>query len=322
MPSDEISLDLIKHALSSLLDIPEDSLRFNRCSTGKYNTSYFVEGGAEALILRIAPEDRREFNLFYEYRMMRQEPRLHKILRERTKVPVPEIVACDFACEFLNRDFLVMKRVPGVPISEHPGLGRREFARILEEVGDSLRQVHAIQADRYGYLGEHRPMEPQESWTEAFVIMWNKLLDDIQGSGGYSRHEADSMRRLLDSNIRLFNRRTPASLLHMDVWAQNIMADSQGRMTGLIDWDRALWGDPEIEFAVLDYCGISEEPFWEGYGERRATDSEASRRNVFYLLYELQKYIFIRRIRGGNPVLADSYRRQSLELARRIGLKL
>ena len=165
-------------------------------------------------------------------------------------------------------------------------------------------------------------MEPQESWTEAFIIMWNKLLDDIQGSGGYSGHEADSMRRLLDSHIVLFNRRTPASLLHMDVWAQNIMADSQGRMTGLIDWDRALWGDPEIEFAVLDYCGISEEPFWEGYGERRAADSEASRRNVFYLLYELQKYIFIRRVRGGNPVLADSYRRQSLELASRIGLKL
>ena len=74
------------------------------------------------------------------------------------------------------------------------------------------------------------------------------------------------MRRLLDRHAEVFDRPVPASLLHMDVWAENILADERGRLTGLIDWDRACWGDPEIEFAVLDYCGISEPPFWEGYG--------------------------------------------------------
>ncbi|WP_256973118.1 aminoglycoside phosphotransferase family protein [Nostoc sp. T09] len=58
-------------------------------------------------------------------------------------------------------------------------------------------------------------------------------------------------------------------LLHMDVWFQNILVDSAGNVTGLVDFDRALWGDPEIEFAVLDYCGISEPAFWRGYGRER-----------------------------------------------------
>jgi len=56
----------------------------------------------------------------------------------------------------------------------------------------------------------------------------------------------------------------PASLLHLDAWAQNILVDEAGNVTGLVDLDRALWGDPGIEFAVLDYCGISEPVFWRG----------------------------------------------------------
>ena len=105
----------------------------------------------------------------------------------------------------------------------------------------------------------------------------------------------------------------------MDVWAENILADERGLLTGLIDWDRACWGDPEIEFAVLDYCGISEPPFWEGYGAVRDGSPEAEIRRILYLLYEVQKYIVIRRVRGNDPVRADGYRRQCLRLAQAIG---
>jgi aminoglycoside phosphotransferase (APT) family kinase protein len=102
----------------------------------------------------------------------------------------------------------------------------------------------------------------------------------------------------------------------MDIWAQNILADEEGHLTGLLDWDRALWGDPEIEFAVLDYCGISEPAFWEGYAAERERSREAEVRRKFYLLYEVQKYIFIRRARRNRPIEAERYRQQSFGLAR------
>ena len=119
--------------------------------------------------------------------------------------------------------------------------------------------------------------------------------------------------------MRAFDRPLSASLLHMDVWADNLLADEQGRLTGLIDWDLACFGDPEIEFAVLDYCGISEPAFWEGYGSERDRSPEAEVRRIFYLLYEVQKYIVIRRVRGHDPARADAYRRQSLRLAQALG---
>ena len=114
-------------------------------------------------------------------------------------------------------------------------------------------------------------MEPQPDWPSAFHVMWHNLLDDIERCGGYTPEEAARMRRMLDRHMAVFDRPVPASLLHMDVWAENILADGAGRLTGLIDWDRACWGDPEIEFAVLDYCGISKPAFWEGYGAERET---------------------------------------------------
>jgi aminoglycoside phosphotransferase (APT) family kinase protein len=310
-PSDRTLVGLIARHL----DVDPDSLGVRRCPTGKFNTTYFIEGSAVPLVLRIAPPDDRDRVLFYEHRMMRQEPALHARLRERTDVPLPEILAYDFSGRDLDRDYLLMERLPGTPISGLANLTRRAFDDILREVGRCLRQVHSLTGDRYGYVGEHRPMEPQTDWPSAFAVMWHKLLDDIERCGGYSPDEATRLRRLLDRHIRGFDHPVPAALLHMDVWAENLLADERGRLTGLIDWDRALWGDPEIEFAVLDYCGISEPAFWEGYGAERDRSPEAEVRRVFYLLYEVQKYIVIRRVRGNDPSRADAYHWQSLHLA-------
>jgi fructosamine-3-kinase len=158
-------------------------------------------------------------------------------------------------------------------------------------------------------------MEPEHTWWAAFRAMWNALLDDVQHAGGYSKEETDLMRRLLDAYRDRFSRPVQASLLHMDVWSQNILIDEQGKVTGLVDLDRALWGDPEIEFAVLDYCGISEPAFWRGYGTARDESLAAQIRQRFYLLYEVQKYIVIHLWRRDDPLGARRYKENSMRLA-------
>jgi fructosamine-3-kinase len=146
--------------------------------------------------------------------------------------------------------------------------------------------------------------------------MWDRLIDDVIGVGFYDPAESELLQGLLRDHYSLFDREVPGSLLHMDVWHENILVDDRGTVTGLIDWDRALWGDPEIEFAVLDYCGISEPAFWEGYGTPPDVSVEASLRQVFYLLYELQKYIVIEAGRKADRAAAERYKRQVLMLVR------
>ena len=282
--------------------------------TGKFNTSFRITAADLDIVLRIAPPDDAGF-LFYERNMMAQEPPLHALIAERTDIPVARILAYDTGRDVVAHDYLIMEALPGAPLSEAVGLGRHGLADIFRQVGRCLAQAHAILGDAYGYVGPHRPMESQANWTDAFHIMWKKLIDDIAACDGYSAGEADAMRRLLDHWLDVFRHEVQPSLLHMDVWHQNIMVDAAAGLTGLIDWDRALWGDPEIEFAVLDYCGVSVPEFWEGYGRARDESPEARVRHCFYMLYEVQKYIVINRARRHDPGRADGYRRQSLSLA-------
>jgi aminoglycoside phosphotransferase (APT) family kinase protein len=288
--------------------------RFDRIATGKFNESWFVTlAGGREVVLRVAPPDDAGF-LFYERNMMRQEPSLHDTLRSKTSAPVAEVIAFDASRSAIGRDFIVMERLPGRAMSDC-ALPPAAAERALEETGRHLREVHdACRAEAYGYLGEHRCMEPAATWAEAFRDMWGRLIEDIRACGTYDRDEARAAVGALESRLMVFDRDVPASLLHMDIWGQNILVDGSGRVTGLVDWDRALWGDAEIEFAVLDYCGISEPAFWRGYGRARDKSDPARVRWLFYYLYELQKYIVIRMLRSGSPEGALRYRREAARL--------
>ena len=76
-----------------------------------------------------------------------------------------------------------------------------------------------------------------------------------------------------------------------------------------------------LDDAVLDYCGISEPPFWEGYGLRRYESEAAQIRRLFYLLYEVQKYMPIQVWRRNDGAGAARYREHSLALAVQLGLR-
>jgi aminoglycoside phosphotransferase (APT) family kinase protein len=302
------------------IDVDPASLRFTPIHTGRHNASYWVDSNLGRHVLRIAPPDDAGF-LFYERHMIRQEPELHALIRAETAIPVAEVVGYDFNRTIFDRDYLLMTSLPGTPLSDVSGLTYARFQRALGRVGEYLRQLHSLTASAclgskaYGYLGPHHPMEPQPTWVEAFCLMWNKLLDDVVACGSYTTDEAQAMRDLLDRHREHFDRPVTPSLLHMDVWSQNILIDEAGTVTGLVDFDRALWGDAEIEFAVLDYCGISEPAFWKAYGVPRDDSPSAMIRRQFYLLYEVQKYMPIRIWRRNNPASAARYKEQSFALA-------
>jgi len=316
---EEISRGLLARLVARFIGGDESRFEFRRSRSGRFNTTYFVKGAARPVLLRIAPPP--EYSpkmLFYERRMMRQEPPLHELVRSLTSVPVPEIIGFDWSHRRIERDYLVMERMPGIALSELRQISHGCYERVMFEIGRYLRQLHSIEGESYGYVGPHRPMKPQKDWAAAFRVMWNKLLDDIRSVNGYSEREEVLMRQLLDRHFSIFLRDAPARLLHMDIWSQNILVDSDCKITGIVDMDRALWGDVEIEFAVLDYTGCSEQAFWQGYGSERDLSEAAQVRRIFYLLYEIQKYIFIRRARYGRPELADRYRVKSLRLARQL----
>jgi aminoglycoside phosphotransferase (APT) family kinase protein len=313
MDSNIFSADTLSSCIRPYLLDADGTPVFKPIPTGKFNTSYFVSLDGREFVLRIAPPKDVVF-VFYERDMMLQEPEIHRILLQETTVPVAAIIAFDDSHEVIERNFIVMERLPGQPLSASFFVDQN---RVLRQVGEALAQTHQLTAEQYGYLGEHAPMQPQSTWIEAFQVMWRNLIEDVAAVGYYSDEESSLLLDLLEKHLPLFDREVPARLLHMDVWGQNILIDDKGNLTGLVDWDRALWGDPEIEFAVLDYCGISQPAFWEGYRQRRDQSKAAQIRNLFYLLYEIQKYIVIRHGRNHDPTSAKQYKNQVIQIVRR-----
>jgi fructosamine-3-kinase len=292
-----------------------DGLGARRFGAGKFSEVFAVdENGREAYVLRVAPPD-SVLQLFYEQRMMRQEPSIHERLLAETRVPVPPILAHDFSRTRVDRDFLIMPRLPGRPLSE-ARLSGRQHERALREWGRHVARIHGVtdRENRFGYLGEHHCMEPQPTWCEAFVLMYRKLLDDIVGCGVYDKDTADDAMALLEKHRRVFDACRTAALCHGDLWTTNLLVDDDGGVTAVLDFDRACWGDIEWDLAIAEYCGVTREPFWDGYGkhvEQHAGD--AALRRFFYLLYEHQKYIVISMSsRRNDPADARRYATQSL----------
>jgi len=288
-------------------------LRVEPISSGKFSQTFLLVHRQGEYVVRVAPPDDMLL-LFYERRMMRQEPALHRLIQKRTDVPIPTIVRYDFTRRRIDRDYLIMRRLPGRPLSEVAShLAPRQIDAILRELGRHVARLHAIRTKRYGYLGRHRPMEPQRRWDDAFAIMWEKLLDDCVGCGIYRPEDKTAAMRLWETYGWAFDPYVPASLCHMDLWSANILVH-EGRFSALFDFDRACFGDRENDLAVAEYCGLTREPFWEGYGERPPRSPEWAVRRWFYLLYEHQKYIVISMsARRNDPARARDYARQCLE---------
>ncbi|KKL67906.1 hypothetical protein LCGC14_2130320, partial [marine sediment metagenome] len=163
---------------------------------GKFSETFDVSGDGQRYVLRVAPPDEL-LQLFYERRMMRQEPAIHARLLAETSVPVPPIVAHDFSRELIDRDYLLMPRLDGIVLSEASLTGPVRL-RALREWGRHIRQVNGLTdpAGRFGYLGEHECMAPQPTWAEAFGVMYRKELDDIVACGMNSAYFEYALKRL------------------------------------------------------------------------------------------------------------------------------
>lgn len=284
---------------------------------GKFSQTFAVSSeDGKQFVLRIAPPD-SVLQLFYEYRMMRQEPGIHRRLLKETKVPVPQILAYDFSRCLIDRDFLIMPRLAGEPLNTI-ALSSISSNRAFREWGQYVAEIHKITDpdNRFGYLGEHSCMEPQSGWTEALKVMYQKELDDICSCGVYSRKQAENAMALLEDHLEVFESCQISTLCHGDLWITNLLMQPDGKVTGVIDFDRACWGDIEWDMAIAEYCGITRPPFWEGYGRIVNTHSgDAAIRRLFYMLYEHQKYIIISMSsRRNDPGRARRYARECLAI--------
>ncbi|MCA9875399.1 MAG: phosphotransferase [Anaerolineales bacterium] len=251
---------------------------------GWFNTAYAIalSDGQPDVVLRIAPPPGQPV-LTYERDLMRRETAVMQLVEKEVDIPVARLLAYDGSRRVLDRDYMFVARLAGRPLDQAKAdMPPQELARVLHQLGEYAARIHALPGARFGY---DCPDLSASSWREAFLRMTGALLDDGEGLGVALPVPYTAVRARLEELAPLLDGVDVPRLVHWDLWEGNIfvdVVDGRTAITGIIDWERALWGDPEIDQVMFRDAA---DPFWGGYGRSPSAAPAAETRRALYRLY-------------------------------------
>jgi aminoglycoside phosphotransferase (APT) family kinase protein len=290
---------------------------------GEFNSIYRVRLADEAgeVMLRAGP--RAEVALpWHEHDLLRRE---HSILPYFALIAplLPRTLAVDFTRELVERDYLFQTVMPGEQWQAVVGeLTEAETEALMRQMACIAITIHAVRGERFGAPWPGRSFA---TWSEMVRDWLERAIADAEGLGletgplrrGLARAEARA--EALDTMVR-----TPR-LLHGDLWPFNLLIareeaegvadgtadDGSGtHITAVLDYDRALWGDPLMDwtFHLLPRKATPREQaaFWEAYGPLH-DDAETRFRVALYEVCHIAHMLAALRRQGRENRLPGAY---------------
>ncbi|MFH9968545.1 phosphotransferase family protein [Streptomyces mirabilis] len=248
---------------------------------GMYNTTYRIvaDGLAEPVILRVAPAPERQFAS--ERELMRNEYATVPFLSPIAGL-VPRVLFADWSQEITGRDWIVQSHLTGVPAPDRLGAYPRDlWPGFFAQLGEITARVHAVRGPHFGPVAGpgHR------TWSAAVIASLHAIADDL----GHLGLDAADVRKVADlaaEHHQALDEITEPRLLTGDLWTVNTMLDSEAPtpvITGVLDLDRTLFGDPYADWSIRMACAKRDErtAFWDTYGPRDASPAAAWRALVY-----------------------------------------
>lgn len=171
--------------------------------------------------------------------------------------PVPRILLADGSKSLIASNFMVMDRLPGSPLADgERGLSEQACFAAYADMGRLLHQVHAITLESFGYIGAAGVVKPFASNRAYVSFQFDKKLGEFADHGGPTDLVV-RLRAYVERSEPLLDSCATPRLCHYDFHPGNILAERKDdglRLTGLIDLENAIAGDPLMDIAkTLDY---------------------------------------------------------------------
>ncbi|GHO51022.1 phosphotransferase family protein [Ktedonospora formicarum] len=275
---------MVERAFSGItLANSDDAIR--TLDEGWFNAAYDLRlADGREVILKIAPLKDAEV-LAYEKDIMTTEVATMRLVRENPAIPVPEIYYVDTARDICDSDYCFMEKLTGdnygpVKASLSPAMQEA----IDRQIGTICREINSFTGPHFGYAGNSDLCG--DAWKETFIKIVDAVLEDgyrKQANYGYTSGEVHDAVLKHASSLEAV---TTPQLIHWDAWDRNFFV-KKGKVTGIIDFERALWADPLMEsiFRALAFGGISD--MMRGYGKTTFTHEELERCHLYTLYLAL-----------------------------------
>ncbi|KAF3905603.1 hypothetical protein AA313_de0209939 [Arthrobotrys entomopaga] len=237
------------------------------------------------LLLRLAPPSDVRV-LQHERDVLTGDYEILGLIRQNApEVPVPEVVMhCEGGGELLfGAPFLLTTYIPGVPLDlVRHDLPDEVLSMVDYNLGQHARRISRIQNSHFGLAGNASAGKKMyTSWRSAFLSIFEAIMRDAEDlfiSIPYEvlRWHVGRLSYALDDV------KVPQLVCYDLCEAHRAIVDERtGRLNGLLDFERAIWGDPLMETSF----GEPSLAFLNGYGGNPLGSPNARARVLLYTLY-------------------------------------
>lgn len=254
-------------------------------SGGMFNNTFLIKRNGEPdIVMRVGP-DPGVYVFSNETLLLRRE---HDISPAFTPFIglTPETIAIDFSHSLINRDVMFQSFLAGELWDDNKDeLTTGENAHLWQELGVISAKIHAVEGP---YFGQPNPMPSFTTWTESVIAITQGMWQDLHNLSLDDAGVADYI-ALLEQGSAFMNEVATPKLIHGDLWPKNVLIDrsvSPPKITGLLDAERAMWGDPAAEW--IYYFLEIPESYWLGNGRFPITPGSQFRQHAYHGLYDIQ----------------------------------
>ncbi len=256
---------------------------------GWFNVAYSIQLADEReVILKIAPPPDAEVML-YEKNIMATEVATMRLVRGNPAIPVPEIYFYDDVHDLCDADYFFMEKIYGDNL-EHvkTSLPEATKAAVDRHIGEIIREINTFPGTYFGYDGN--PNLRANNWKAAYLKIVESVLEDAARKNVKFDFGYDEIRLAVQKHAPALDEVTTPCLVHWDAWNPNFFVQD-GRINGIVDFERALWAEPlmEAQFRALDFEGVTNS--LRGYGKTSFTSTEEQRNHLYSLHLALVMHV-------------------------------
>lgn len=247
---------------------------------GWFNAAYDIRlADGREVVLKIAPPQDVEVML-YEKDIMATEVAAMRLVRKNPAIPVPEIYFFDDAHDLCDADYFFMEKIYGDNLEHVKASLPAETQEAIElHIGEIVREINSFPGTYFGYDGN--PDLRANTWKEAFLKIMESVLEDAARKDATFDYSYAELRAVIRKHASALEEITAPCLVHWDAWDLNFFV-KDGKITGIVDFERALWAEPLME-AQFRQFGEGVNHSVRGYGKTSFSFAEEQRNHLYSL---------------------------------------
>ena len=253
---------------------------------GMCNVTYSIafSDGSES-ILKVAAKD-RSGNTSNEVNLMRAEVTAMKLVAEKCSFKVADVQYYDTSNTICDGNYFFMEKLEGDNFHfVKEKMSEEEISAIGKELGRISRELSKIQNPDFGFLGEDTRYNSLFTFVKQ---MLTNLITDAQKRNIDILYDGRTLLDQLEKEESAFREVKKASLVHWDMWEGNVFV-KDGRVSGIIDWERAMWGEPFMDDRFRMHN--RDKYFLEGFGQTSFSEDELKRLRWYDIILYLTMMI-------------------------------